>query len=894
MVVWLTIEVSDLNKKSLREEFGRRYNDYYSTALFDEKGFTREICSECGRGFWSIEDRDTCGEHEPYTFFKSKPIKTSYVELWKMFSDFFKKNKHVIIDRYPVVSRWRQDLYFTIAGIQDFQRIENGLMNFEYPANPLLVPQICLRFSDIENVGVTGKHFTAFTMANQTSFNWPKEGYWRDKTIELNYKLMTEVLGVEKEELIYHEDVWAMGDFSEFGPSLEFFAHGLEMGNNVFTQFEYSNGKIRELDGKVVDVGWGFERVLWFYTGYNSAFAAVFNGLVEKISKKTELDFDNEIFKKFSRVAGEFDFSEGNEARQKEKALLKELNISEKRSEEEIRPIQAAYSVFDHTRTLLFAIADGGLPSNIGGGYNLRIILRRALNFIEEYKLDISMEEIARLEAAELKEMYPELTKSLDSFDKIVSVEAGRYNKSRENAGKIVEGLLAKTKKINGKELRTLYESYGITPELIQEYATTKKIKIEMPANLYEGMVQGDFVKREKEKKLKIDLPKLPKTVPLYYESLEAEAEILFSHRNYLVLDKTPFYPEGGGQMADHGTIGEGKVKDVQRVGDVIVHIMEQDVGNNKEFRTGLIVKAIVDVDRRRRLMAHHTATHLVNACSREVLGKHVWQEGTTKDYEKARIDISHYEKVSDEQVKEIENRINRYLQEGIKVEVKEMERGEAEKKYGFTIYQGHGTPSKIMRIVTISTRDGKLIDAEACGGTHAVGKESYIGMVKIISATKVHDGVTRLEFVAGPAALAYFQKEDSALSVIGETMNVEKLKSAEAVLASREGYRELYKKLNQYDEVMGKIIAEQLAGEDIIEKKLEKAPRDLLRAVAAAVVEKNKKAMILLTNNAGDVICMCGEAAQKGAIDFVKEKLSAKGFKGGGSKKVAEGKLEK
>ena len=268
-----------LNKEQLRSEFSKTPNKYYVTETFKKEGFERKTCKLCGKSFWTVDnERELCGDpaHEPYSFIKDKPKSVEYIEFWNKFSNFFKKEGHAIVDSYPVVSRWRQDLYFTIAGIQDFQRIEGGKMNFEYPANPLVVPQICMRFNDISNVGITGRHFTSFMMANQTVFNYPKEGYWRDRTIELNFKFLTEVLGIDKKDMTYIEDVWAMGDFSEFGPSLEFFSKGLELGNNVFTQFEYFNGKTRELSSKVVDVGWGFERLLWYHCGTQTAYDAVF------------------------------------------------------------------------------------------------------------------------------------------------------------------------------------------------------------------------------------------------------------------------------------------------------------------------------------------------------------------------------------------------------------------------------------------------------------------------------------------------------------------------------------------------------------------------------------------------------------------------------------------
>ena len=165
----MTISVENLSKDSLRKEFGKKPNEYYKVDLFDREGFKRHTCKTCAKNFWAITETESCGDssHTQYAFFKEKPKQVRYVDFWKEFAGFFKKNGHTEVDRYSVVSRWRRDLYFTIASIQDFQRIENGKMGFEYPENPLVVPQICLRFNDIENVGVTGRHFTAFTMAGQ-------------------------------------------------------------------------------------------------------------------------------------------------------------------------------------------------------------------------------------------------------------------------------------------------------------------------------------------------------------------------------------------------------------------------------------------------------------------------------------------------------------------------------------------------------------------------------------------------------------------------------------------------------------------------------------------------------------------------------------------------------
>jgi alanyl-tRNA synthetase len=319
-----------LSKDELRKEFSKEPSKYYTTKTFDKEGFERKKCTICGKYFWSADSaRKLCGdpEHEPYTFMKEKPRAISYSEFWNKFSKIFKDSDHEIIAKYPVVSRWRQDLYFTIASIQDFQRLENGKMSFEYNANPLLVPQICMRFSDTVNVGLTGRHLTSFMMAGQHAFNYPKEGYWRDKTIELNYKVLTELAGVKKKDLSYIEDVWAMGDFSEFGPCLESFSNGVEIVNSVFTQFEYSDGKMEELKGKVVDVGWGFERLLWFYCGTDTVYDAVFPKELEYIYKSTDMKINKKLYSKVAPYFSSLDATESRNIKELELKVMEKAGV---------------------------------------------------------------------------------------------------------------------------------------------------------------------------------------------------------------------------------------------------------------------------------------------------------------------------------------------------------------------------------------------------------------------------------------------------------------------------------------------------------------------------------------------------------------------------------------
>jgi alanyl-tRNA synthetase len=882
-----------ISKDALRAEFSKSPKEYYSTKIFEEKGFKRQKCSICGRWFWSIAETNNCGDsaHTPYSFFKERPTRISYTEFWEKFSDFFRRNKHTIVKRYPVVSRWRQDLYFTIAGIQDFQRIENGLMSFEYSANPLLVPQPCLRFKDIENAGVTGNHFTTFVMANQTSFNYPKEGYWRDRTIELNFNFLTKVMGIDEGEIKYHEDVWAMPDFSEFGPSLEFFAKGAELGNNVFTQFELAGGKIQELDGKVVDTGWGFERQLWFYTGLNTAYEATFTQTLEKIENELNMEIDQELYAKFAKYAGELNRDEVSDIADVEKRILQTAKITPHDYETKIKPVQAVYALLDHTRTLLFAITDGALPSNVGGGYNLRILLRRSFDFIQKYRFRIDLRTLAPLIAKELEPMYPELMSRQDTFAKVVEVERLRYERAREGAKRAVEIILEKGKGINTEQLRTLYESNGVTPDLVAGVAAEKKIKIEVPEGAYTEMVKGDIARKEKKDTLALDLPRsLPETKKLYYDfATSAKAKVLFTRGKYFVLDKTPFYPEGGGQVADAGTVDGIKVVDVQKYGNLIVHFTEKSSGLKK----GEIVDAVVDEERRNSIIAHHTATHLISAAARKVLGEHAWQEGAKKEAHKAHIDIAHYDKLSEEDVKAIETMVNAWLFNGIKVHAEEMSRGDAEKKYGFSIYQGHGAPAKRMRIITIRSKENKLIDAEACGGIHAVGRENILGIVSIIGTYRIHDGIDRIEFVAGPAALRRFEVMHAQLDSMSKELNVDMLGVDKKVSEQQEELRAMHKEMEKNNELLATSVAESIGDAEFIEKELEVDRKTMVR-IADLLVKRNNECVVMLRNKQGFIICVAGSASKQSAIEVLNTKLKDQKFQGGGSKRFAEAKLEK
>ena len=861
-----------LSKEKLREEFSKDYKKFYEVELFKELSFERKKCS-CGKYFWSL-GKDNCGDPDEhgteYSFFKKQPESITLDEMWKKFSDFFKKNGHEEISRYPVVSRWRPDLYFTIASIQDFQRIEKGIMDFEYPVNPLIVPQICLRFNDIPHVGFTGRHLTSFIMAGQHSFNWPKEGYWRDETIRLDYEFLTKELGVKKEEVTFIEDVWAMTDFSEFGACLEAFSKGLEIVNAVFTEFSYFNGEVKELPKKVVDVGWGFERVLWFRNGTPSLFESLF----PKTLKKLNVSFDKELYETFAKKASTL----GEKARIDAKTLSTVLNRKENEIEEGLMPLLSSFVILDHIRTLLFAISDGALPSNVGGGYNLRLLLRRAFGLGYKYNIDI-YDLIPRV--AEESKLFPELKENEEEARKIFEIEEQRYNQTIKNAQKKLGEILTK-KALTKEEIKTLYQSNGISLEMIENEAKKRNIQIQLPT--YEEIVQQNEVEKQKEETYEV--PNI-ETKLLCYTSSKAKAKVVFSKNNIVVLDQTPFYPESGGQESDKGEIfnknKKAKVIDVKKQGSTVIHFLDKN-----PFSEGEEVECVVDEERRKRLRVHHTATHLISTSCRKILGKHAWQEGTLKSFDKAHIDIAHFDKLHEDEVKNIEKLANEFVRKGLEVKAKEMDRKEAEEKYGFSIYQGHGVPSKKLRIIIIGDENNP-VDAEACGGLH-VSNTSEIGVIKIISTERPHDGIVRINFVAGEAAIDYFEKLNEKSKKISNLLNVNEEKIDEEVKRILEEKIEKEKqdkkeKKEIADEV-SKIILNEVKNKEkeILELNFDK---EILREIANSIVKENKQICLILKNKKNEVICVCGENSKLKAIEELKK---IKGFAGGGREKYAEG----
>ncbi|MDH3677448.1 MAG: alanine--tRNA ligase, partial [Nitrosopumilus sp.] len=738
-----------MDKKEILREFSSNPDRYYKVKLFEDQGFDRKSCSKCKRFFWTLDSgRDTCPDDskDTYSFIGDPPTskRFDYTKSWKEVESFFMRNGHTSVSRYPVVCRWRDDLYFTIASIVDFQRVMGSKVVFEFPANPLVVPQTCLRFKDLENVGVTGRHFSSFCMIGQHSIP-NSEGYWKDQCVDLDYRLLTEQFGIRKEEVVFVEDVWAGG--GSFGSSLEYFVRGLELGNAVFTEFQGELGNHTTLDQKIIDMGAGLERFAWITKGTPTAYDCCFGPITNHLFEKTGIDSDSSLLKKyFTEIAkGLENYDDLIDVR---KHAVKNTGLTDEQINRIITPLEGMYLIADHLRTLIFAISDGALPSNVGGGYNLRMILRRIIATINGMNLKLDIDELIDLHIDYLKDTYPELESSRADVKSILKIESGRYEESKSRMGKIAVRLKDREKPPSVDELITMYESDGITPDYLKELGVISEI----PSTFYSKL--SDLHQSEKKKEIeKLPLENIPETEMLFYtdDPMNFDAKILKVFGNSVVLDRTSFYARGGGQEPDHGIIADAKVIDVNKHGGVVVHTLDGQIP-----KQGDSVNCKVDSERRKNITKNHTSTHILNSSSRNVLGSWVWQHSAFKESDHARLDITHHSPLSQKEISQIEDTANSIVQKNMSVTIENFDRGIAEQQYGFKIYQGGIVPVKLVRIVSVED-----FDVEACGGTH-VKKTGEIDLIKITKTKRIQDGVVRLEFVSGPTAFEYVKKQES------------------------------------------------------------------------------------------------------------------------------------
>ena len=749
-----------MDKKEILSKFSTDPDRYYKVKLFEDVGFERKSCKTCKRFYWTLDQsRINCPDHssDTYSFIGNPPTnkRFDYTQAWKEVESFFVKNNHTSVNRYPVVCRWRDDLYFTIASIVDFQRVMGSKVIFEFPANPLVVPQTCLRFKDLENVGITGRHFSSFCMIGQHSIP-NNNGYWKDECVSLDFGLLTKQFGIDKNEIVFVEDVWEGG--GSFGSSLEYFVQGLELGNAVFTEFQGNLSNYKTLDQRIIDMGAGLERFAWITMGTPTAYDCCFGPITKNLIQQMGIETDSNILVPyFTEIAKNFELYE--DLTLVRKNAIKNSGLSDEQIRKIVTPLEGIYLIIDHVRTLIFAISDGALPSNVGGGYNLRIMLRRIISTMNRLSLQFDINEIIDAQIDYLKDTYPELEKTRNDVKEIIRIESERYDNSKQRMQKIATNL---NKDPTVDDLIRLYESDGVTPDYLKEI----KVISEIPSTFYSKLSELHQGKRQKEH-LNLPLENISATELLFYsdDPKEFDAKVLKSFDNYVVLDKTSFYARGGGQEPDHGKIDNYEVVDVTKHGDIIVHELKGGIP-----KQGETVSCIVNSTRRDRITKNHTSTHVINTSARSVLGSWVWQHSAFKDEDHARLDITHHSALTNEEVLQIEQAANSIIEQNIPVKIENFDRGTAEQKYGFRIYQGGVVPVKSVRIVSIGD-----LDIEACGGTH-VKKTSEIEQVKITKTKRIQDGVVRIEFVSGDTAKEFSLKKQQDVESEQEEEKIKEL----------------------------------------------------------------------------------------------------------------------
>ncbi len=875
-----------VDEKKIKQEFKKKAQKtpekYYPAEFLKSEGFVRKQCKKCGTFFWSVDEtREICDDPNCTGFYSfignsPSPLRLDFVKVWQEFAKLFEKLGYTPIPRYPVVARWRDDMDFVIASIADFQpHVVSG--EVEPPANPLVVPQFCLRFTDIENVGITGRHYTGFVMIGQHAFV-PAERYDQEKYLADIYEWLTRGLKLPKEEIVFHEDAWAGG--GNMGPSMEFFSRSLEIGNQVYMMFDIRDGTIKDLPIKVLDMGMGQERCAWLTTASATSYEANMPTVVKFLYKATGVKPNHRLIEKFLPYSGILNVDEIDDVERAWQSIATKIGIDAQLLKSTILPAAALYSIADHTRSLLFAIGDGALPSNVGGGYNLRVILRRVFDLMDEYNWDFDLVKVLEAHARYMKPQYPELMDVVEHVARVFDIERKKYDATKNMVREVMVKL--KGKKIDESLLIQLYDSKGISPEMLVKGGIIERV----PKDFYTRVAEKHEITRRKELEKskesqpikRLELEGVKPTTILYYDDyrlVEFEARVMRVKNNYVVLDRTAFYPTSGGQLHDLGVLNNVEVVNVFKVDGVVVH----EVKDGSKFKEGMNVKGRIDLERRVKLAQLHTATHIIGGACRKVLGKHVWQAGAEKTPKKARLDITHYESLDKETLRKIEEEANRVVMMNMPVESIMMERNEAEKRFGFVIYQGGAVPGKTLRIIRIDD-----FDVQACGGTH-VKSTAEVGPIKIISSSKIQDGVVRLEFVAGLSLLDYVMEAESYLRKSCDVLDVAPSQLPRAV----KRFFDEWKKQKKEIEALRSRLDELVAGKAELERKelggitcmfyrLEDIElKDLLKMVGKNAKDANDPVLLVSTKGKGVQLVIGYNESTKERAEKLKRWLESK-----------------
>jgi alanyl-tRNA synthetase len=900
----------------------------YSLPFFKQEGFIRKLCPKCGEHYWTQNAKqETCGESGSdecgcYTFLGNPATTKKFTlsEMREAFLSFFEENGHTRIKPYPVVARWRKDIYLTHASIIDFQPyVTEGIA--PPPANPLVISQPCIRLTDISNTGPTfGRHLTIFEMGGAHAFNYPdKEIYWKDDTVRFHHRFATECLGIKSEEVIYKEGVWVGG--GNAGPDVECICRGLEVGTLVFMQYKVVGDDFVELPIRTVDTGYGIDRFTWISQGVSNLFQAIYGNLLDKVMSMAGItNVDQDFLTRVAKYSGLVSVDKRANRMVARKRVSELTGIDLATLEKTLVPIENAWAVTDHTKTLSFILSEGVVPSNIQEGYLARLLFRRVYRLMRSLNMDpAKLYDIVDMQADYWGKDFPRIKEMQKEIIEMLKVEEEKFVETLKRGEGMVKRIAVdlKTKgtgKLPMDTLTELYDSHGLPPEIVKQAAEKEGVEVEVPENFYALIanrhMQAPKPVEEEEAQAEQTLQKvaeqLPATEQLYYFDVyqkEFDAKVLkIINGTYVVLDKTCLYPEGGGQPTDQGWLISGTTKfdivDVQKIGKVIIHKLKETA----TFKEDSTIHGIVDWDRRYSLMKAHTVTHLINGAARRVLGEHVWQSGTQKGLETSRLDISHYSRLTQEEIHQIETLANQAIGANMKVETTWLPRNEAESRYGFRLYQGGAVPGKDIRVV--KTGDW---DVEACAGTH-LSTTSEVGFVKIVYTERVQDGVERLGYAVGLKALKAVQDQESLLWKVAEALTspIDKLdKTAEKVVKElketnvekRKLIKELAAKESSVGTAQTSEVATEVNGITIIKRDFgDVIDADRMLRTGSEIIKRNEATVTLFYGSDGKtcrLMVMAGETAvQKGvnAGGIVKEAAPIFGGGGGGRRNFAQG----
>lgn len=627
------------------------------------------------------------------------------------------------------------------------------------PANPLICPQFSVRFNDLDNIGITGRHYSGFIMLGIQVFNTPnKYVFFKDECVEFNYRWLTEELGIDPEEITFIEDVWAGG--GNLGPSIEYFVNGLELGNMVFMQYKtFHDGSREELPIKIIDTGIGLERVPWLINGSATSYMDVFANALGFLTEKLGLNINNEIWEKFGPYSCRLNIDEVDNIDQTWEKISKEINVDTQIVKDAIAPVKDLYIVLDHTRTVFMIIYDGSLPSNVGGGSNVRNILRRVFAILHKNKwfekLGVDgIFELFKYHTKDLKDIYGDFNIH-PNMKEIIQLEYDKWLSTDREQKEKLEKLIKKKGSLTIDDWIIAMQSWGVPADRISELS-----KIPIPGNLYYEISQRAERVVKATEQILYDTTHLPETEALFYQDShesEFKAKVVdvfvnleegkFKNtHNIVILDKSLFYPTSGGQSNDTGVLRIGEevynVINVEKVGKCNLHILDRPIVGEAKSLIGQEISGTINIKRRFQLMSHHTGTHIVFAAARKVLGPHIWQNGAKKTEEMAHLDVTHYKSLTFEEEEAIEREANRIIMSGLNINKYFLDKAEAERKFGFTLYQGGVVPGNNLRIVQIEDTD-----VEACCGTHH-DRTSEVGWIKMIKTQRISDGILRLYYV--------------------------------------------------------------------------------------------------------------------------------------------------